>query len=135
MTKIVNIKYNWMFQAQYSITSSTAWRGKWGLTVLSFFSSGISVIWILEWGIAVSFSPAVCGISSFWLTVFGKRRSRYCGTVHCALLFNASLHSRRLDDPSRVSLVRARSLSRPLLPKAPATQPSLMHVSIFKTLD
>ena len=77
--------------------------GKWGLTVLSFFSSGISVIWILKWGIAVSFSPAVCDISPFWLTVFGKRRSRYCGTVHCPLLFNASLRSRRLDDPSRVS--------------------------------
>ena len=95
------------------------WRGKCGLTVLSFFSCGISVIWILKWGVAViSFSPAVCGISSFWLTVFGKRRSRYCGTVHCPLLFHASLRSRRLDDPSRVSLTRARSLSRPLLPSA-----------------
>ena len=77
-----------------------------------------SVIWILKWGIAVSFSPAICSISSSWLTVFGKRRSRYCGTAHCALLFNASLRSRRLDDPSRVSLARARSLSRPLLPSA-----------------
>ena len=78
-----------------------------------------SVIWILlRQKIAVSFSPAVCGISSFWLTVFGKGRSRYGGTVHCPLLFNASLRSRRLDDPSRVSLARARSLSRPLLPSA-----------------
>ena len=81
-TKIVNIKYSGCFKPKYSITSSTAWREKWGLTALSFFSSGISVIWILKWGIGVSFSPAVCGISSFWLTVFGKRRSftvlRYC---------------------------------------------------------
>ena len=40
-----------------------------------FFSSGISVILILMSGIAVSSSPAVCGFSSFWVTVFGKRRS------------------------------------------------------------
>ena len=86
---------------------------------IELFSSDISVIWLVRWGIAVSFSPAVCGISSFWLTVFGKRRSRYCGTVHCPLLFNASLRSRRLDDPSRVSLACARSLSRPLLPQGP----------------
>ena len=57
--------------------------GAYGIArVLSFFSSGISVIWILKCGIVVSFSPAVCGFSSFWLTVFGKRRSftvlRYC---------------------------------------------------------
>ena len=58
---------------------------------IELFPSGISVIWILKWGIAVSFSLAVCGISSFWLTVFAKRRSRYCGTVYCPLLFNASL--------------------------------------------
>ena len=54
----------------------------YGIAVLSFFSSGISVILILMCGIAVSFSRAVCGFSSFWLTVFGKRRSlttlRYC---------------------------------------------------------
>ena len=43
---------------------------------VSCFSSGISVIWILMCGIAVSSSPAaVCGVSSFLLTVFGKRRS------------------------------------------------------------
>ena len=56
--------------------------GVYGIAVLSFFSSGISVILILMCGIAVSSSPAVCGFSSFWLTVFGKRRSftvlRYC---------------------------------------------------------
>ena len=56
--------------------------GVYGTEVLSFFSSGISEILILMCGIAVSFSRAVCGFSSFWLTVFGKRRSftvlRYC---------------------------------------------------------
>ena len=45
--------------------------GNYGIAVLTFFSSGISVILILMYGIAVSSSPAV----SFWLTVFGKRRS------------------------------------------------------------
>ena len=44
------------------------------------------------------FSPAVCGISAFWLTVSDKRRSRYCGTVHCAILFNASLRRSRLQN-------------------------------------
>ena len=42
--------------------------------VLGFFSCGISVILILTCGIAVSSSLAVCGISSFWLTVFGEIR-------------------------------------------------------------
>ena len=37
------------------------------------------------YGIAVSSSPAVCGFSAFWLTVFGKEDPlRYCGTVHLA---------------------------------------------------
>ena len=43
---------------------------------------GIAVILILICGIAVSSWPAVCGFSSFWVTVFDKRRSftvlRYC---------------------------------------------------------
>ena len=56
--------------------------GVYGIAVLSFFSSGISVILILMCGIAVLFSRAVCGFSSFWLTVFDKRR--YCSTVHLA---------------------------------------------------
>ena len=52
----------------------------YGIAILSFFSSVISVIWILMCGTAVSFSPAVCGFSSFWLTVFGKEDpSRFCG--------------------------------------------------------
>ena len=49
-------------------------RGTWGFTVLGFFSCGISVIFILKYGIAVSSSSAVCGFSSFWLTVFGEIR-------------------------------------------------------------
>ena len=51
-----------------------AWRGTWGFAVLGFFSCGISVILILTCGIAVSSSSAVCGFSSFWLTVFGEIR-------------------------------------------------------------
>ena len=44
------------------------------IAVLAFFSRGISVILILTYGIAVSSSSAVCGFSSFWLTVFGEMR-------------------------------------------------------------
>ena len=40
--------------------------GVYGIAVLSFFSSGISVILILMCGITVSSCPAVCGFSSFW---------------------------------------------------------------------
>ena len=47
--------------------------GVYGIAVLSFFSSGISVILNLMCGIAVSSSRAVCGFSSFWLTLFGKK--------------------------------------------------------------
>ena len=46
--------------------------GAYGIAVLSFFSSCISVILILTCSIALSFSPAVCGFSSFWLIIFGK---------------------------------------------------------------
>ena len=46
--------------------------GVYGIAVLGFFSCGISVISILTCGIAVSSSSAVCGFSSFWLTVFGE---------------------------------------------------------------
>ena len=42
--------------------------------VLGFFSCSISVILVLTCGIAVSSSSAVCGFSSFWLTVFGEIR-------------------------------------------------------------
>ena len=48
--------------------------GVYGIAVLGFFSYGISVILILTCGIAVSSSSAVCGFSSFWLTVFGEIR-------------------------------------------------------------
>ena len=57
----------------------------YGIAVLGFFSFGISVILILTCGIAVSSSLAVCGISSFWLTVFDDCL-RYCGSVVCAFL-------------------------------------------------
>ena len=46
----------------------------YGIVVLGFFSCGVSVILILTCGIAVSSSSAVCGFSSFWLTVFGEIR-------------------------------------------------------------
>ena len=49
--------------------------GVYGIAVLSLFSSGITVILILIYGIVVSSSHVVYGFSSFWLTVFGKRRS------------------------------------------------------------
>ena len=39
---------------------------------IGLFSCGISVILVLTCGIAVSSSSAVCGFSSFWLTVFGE---------------------------------------------------------------
>ena len=48
--------------------------GVYGIVVLGFFSCGISVILILKCGIAVSSSSAVCGFSSFWLTVFSEIR-------------------------------------------------------------
>ena len=48
--------------------------GIYGIEVLGFFSRGISVILMLTCGIAVSCSSAVCGFSSFWLTVFGEIR-------------------------------------------------------------
>ena len=71
--------------------------GASGIAVLTFFSSGISVVLILTCSIAVSFSPAACGFSSFWLAVFGKRRSfMVLGTVHCALLSNARQYFLRL---------------------------------------
>ena len=57
-----------------------------GVAVLSFFSSGILVVLILMCSIAVSSRPAVCGFSSFWLTVFSIFKnldpSLYCGTIY-----------------------------------------------------
>ena len=46
--------------------------GVYCIVVLGFFSCGISVILILTCGIALSSTSAVCGFSSFWLTVFGE---------------------------------------------------------------
>ena len=42
--------------------------GGYGIAVLSFLLSGISVILSLMCGIAVSSSPTECGDSSIWLT-------------------------------------------------------------------
>ena len=42
-------------------------EGHMGIAVLSFFSSGILVILILMYGIAVSSSLTICGFSSFSL--------------------------------------------------------------------
>ena len=72
---------------------------------------------------------AAYGIELFFKRYFGNLdfKVEYCGTVHCALLFNASLRS--------VSPSRAPVLSRAHYFQAPATQASLMHVRIFKTLD
>ena len=47
--------------------------GAYGIAVLSFFSSGISVNWILKCGIAVSFTPAVCLMRFFILLANGIR--------------------------------------------------------------
>ena len=49
-------------------------KGTWRFTVLGLFSCGISVILIFTCGIDVLSSSAVCGFSSFWLTVFGEIR-------------------------------------------------------------
>ena len=50
--------------------------GLWYCSV-ELFSSCISVILILTCSIALSFSPAVCGFSSFWLITFGKFRRSF----------------------------------------------------------
>ena len=54
------------------VPNSVGDMGVYGIAVLGFFSCSISVILILTCGIAVSSSSAVCGFSSFWLTVFGE---------------------------------------------------------------
>ena len=51
-----------MFSAQifcHLFNSMEGEMGAYDIAVLSLFSSGISVIWILKWVIVVSFSPAV----------------------------------------------------------------------------
>ena len=93
--------------------------GVYSIVVFCFFSSGISLILISICGIAVSSSPAVCGFSSFWLTVFGKRRSEKI--LHgisvpfiCALLSNIDQYNCSTNHSK---------LNR------------LIKVNIFKTLD
>ena len=68
--------------------------GVYGIAVLDFFSCSISVISILTCGIAVSSSSAVCGFSSFWLTVFGEIRlfTVYYGTVYLRFPFDQAKH-------------------------------------------
>ena len=74
----VNIRANIFRMEKQNITIShedmVGDMGVYGIAVLGFFSCGISVILILTCGIAVSSSSAVCGFSSFWLTVFGEIR-------------------------------------------------------------
>ena len=65
--------------------------GSYGIVVLSFFRfffflSDISVILILKYGTAVSFSHEVYSFSPFWLTVFGKRRP--FTVLYCSLYFS-----------------------------------------------
>ena len=62
--------------------------GVYSIAVLGSFSCSISVILILTCGIAVSSSSAVCGFSSFWLTVFGEKKIVHGITVPfiCAFL-------------------------------------------------
>ena len=62
------------YQCQNIVLNKEGDMGVYGIAVLGFFSCGISVISILTCGIAVSSSSAVCGFSSFWLTVFGEIR-------------------------------------------------------------
>ena len=64
-------------KSEFAFMQSALRGGHVGLRYcgIEYFSSGISLILILMCGIAVSSSPPVCCISSFWVTVFGKRRS------------------------------------------------------------
>ena len=73
--EITLIKWTGAHADRISLQSPFGRRGTWGSPVFSFFSSYISVILILMYGIAVSSSLAVYGFSSFWFTVFDKRRS------------------------------------------------------------
>ena len=50
------------------------WGGHGGLRYWAFFQAVFSVYFILMCGIALSSSPAVYGLASFWSTAFGKRR-------------------------------------------------------------
>ena len=74
----VNIRANIFRMEKQNITirheDMVGDMGVYGIAVSGFFSCGISVILILTCGIAVSSSSAVCGFSSFWLTVFGEIR-------------------------------------------------------------
>ena len=64
-------------KSEFAFMQSALRGGHVGLRYcgIEYFSSGISLILILMCGIAVTSSPPVCCFSSFWVTVFGKRRS------------------------------------------------------------
>ena len=64
-------------KSEFAFMQSALRGGDGGLRYfgIEHFSSVISLILILMCDIAVSSSPAVCGLSSFRVTVFGKRRS------------------------------------------------------------
>ena len=73
----MHLKYAVTFSVSVRTSASSNNEGDmgvYGIAVLGFFSCGISVILIFTCGIAVSSSSAVCGFSSFWLTVFGEIR-------------------------------------------------------------
>ena len=75
MLNVLNAKIIKLDESEKSRLTASYMEGDMGvysIAVLGFFSCGISVILILTCGIAVSSSLAVCGISSFWLTVFGE---------------------------------------------------------------
>ena len=88
-------------------------RGTWGFKVLSFFSTGILVVLILMCGITVSSSPVVYGFASFWLTVFGKRRSFMVLLYHlcaltCLIQVNTmcSMNNSKLNRLIKVNILR-----------------------------
>ena len=64
---------------------------------IGLFLSVISVILFLMCSIALSSSPAVCGFSSFWLTIFGKRSFTDLHGIAipftCALLSNTGQYN------------------------------------------
>ena len=108
------------------------WKeGTWGFPIFSFFSSGISVILILMCGIAVSSSLAVYGFSSFWLTVFGKRRSFMVLRYH---LFSLSC---LMQVNTMCSKYRGRGLSAltsPLFPRSLTLVPRSFLLNRTETL-
>ena len=65
--KFKSSHFKWSLTGGFDCRYNMRGNGSYGISVLSFFSSGISVILILTCGIAVSLSPAVCSFSFFIL--------------------------------------------------------------------